>query len=98
MKPLHHTGDSSNIAFYAAELSLGEEPAPGDVWAEVLRSDHTGPTLKRRKVPVFHFRVESYSPRGRVAEFTYEPKARPATFALSDRTVNKLVQEALKGS
>ena len=90
IEPMEHTGDSSNLAFYAPHVR-----PPGYVWAEVCRNDfETSGTagLVRRRVPVFSFTVYQHG-TGELARFTYEPKTRPASGALSARTVTRLIRE-----
>jgi hypothetical protein len=93
MKPLHHTGDSSNIAYYA-------EPTThhGDVWCEVLRNDyghHKGElyTLAR---PVFHLTVYRIG-WGEIARHAYRPRTDPGPGPLPAGVVTTMVRQAMKG-
>ena len=78
VKPIAHTGDSANIAYYT---ETGKHLPGAGVWAEVLRSDHywTGSGRRRvihdRKNPVFHVKVRRESVQGNVAEATYRPRS-----------------------
>lgn len=95
IRPLKHTGDSSNLAFYAER---GQPP--GYVYAEVLRSDferNGRGGLKRRRVPVFSITVRRPG-TGVIGRFAYEPKTRPAPGPLSERTVTRLVRAALEAA
>lgn len=91
VRPLKHTGDSSNLAFYAES---GDQRIPGHTWAEVCRDDvQRGPAggLIRRAVPAFSVSVHKHG-TGEVGRFLYEPKTRPAAGPLSERTVTRLIR------
>jgi hypothetical protein len=98
MKPLAHTGDSSNIAYYA-EFDNGRACRDrGDIWAEVLRSG-----LKRLKgtrtlvrvPPTFYVRVYRIG-AGEITRKKYKPRKPVPPGRLDDKTVTRLVREALK--
>lgn len=85
-RPLAHTGDSANIAWYYT--------ADRQIQAEVLRSDrfpHEQPRPTRFYVTV---RDNARTPI-EVGRFTYEPKSKPRPGRLPDRTVNRLVRNWL---
>lgn len=98
MKPLSHTGDSANIAYYS-------EPTRefGDIWAEVLRAGFywTGSGKRRvmhtRRHPNFWIRVYRIGV-GEVAYRKYTPRTDVAAGPLDDRTVTRLVRAMLKGA
>ena len=88
--PLRHTGDSANVAYYAEEN--------GPVWAAVLRSAserRNGKIVAKR--PDYHVTVYRAGV-GEVARVRYTPKTRPRTERLPERTVTRLVREALAES
>lgn len=89
--PLHHSGDSANIAYYVQEDPLG-------IWASVLRSDHVhgSGTAVRRSRPVFRFTLHRDG-NMKFADFTYEPLTKPAPGPLSGRTVTRLIRQHLAG-
>jgi hypothetical protein len=91
IKPLVHTGDSSNLAFYAEP---GDQRIPGHTWTEVCRNDvQRGPGggLVQRAVPTFSVSVHEHG-TGETGRFTYEPKTKPAPGPLPARTVTRLIR------
>jgi hypothetical protein len=88
VRPLKHTGDSANIAFYAPEDKTG-----GYVWCEVLRNDwaRVDGKMVLRPLPQFHITVRQFNV-GEIARFSYTPPRR-GRFALGDWTVTRLVRE-----
>ena len=91
MKPLRHTGDSANIAYYAEPTSNH-----GDVFAEVLRSD---PYSRRRRSSPGRdtwFDVTTYRiGTGQVARTRYAPRSQVPPGPLDAATVTRLVRQAL---
>ena len=71
MKPLKHTGDSANIAWYAE----GQDQQDAYIYAEVLCDSvqRRAGGLAPRLIPEFHIRVTRVG-EGRIAEFTYRPR------------------------
>jgi hypothetical protein len=98
MKPLAHTGDSANIAYYTEPTS-----GHGDLWAEVLRNDvyWTGVGKYRRsnkrKRPVFYVTVYRIG-TGKVATRTWTPRSDVPPGALDEAVVTRLVRLALSSS
>jgi hypothetical protein len=93
IKPLAHSGDSSNIAYYSEP-----ETGNGNVWASVLRNDftHTDGRMQLRPLPAFHLSIYRIG-TGEVARVTYNPKTKPAPGPLPARTVTRIVRSALAG-
>jgi hypothetical protein len=87
VKPLRRTGNSANITYYSEPTS-----AHGDVWAEVLRSDHDRRLRPDR--PRFYVTVYRIG-TGVVARTRYYPRLPVAVGPLAAKKVTELVREAL---
>lgn len=99
---LRHTGDSANISWYE-ELTAGHPKHH----VEILRTDvrfltvDGKRTVERLRLPTFSIRVtcwkgETQGTSSEVARWTYEPKTKPKTYRLPDRTVSRLITEKLE--
>jgi hypothetical protein len=88
VKPLRRTGSSANITYYAEPTS-----AHGDIWAEVLRSDHDRRLRPDR--PRFYVRVHRIG-TGEVARYKYCPRKQMPPGPLAAKQVTRIVREALK--
>lgn len=89
IEPMAHTGDSSDLAFYAERRRR-----PGCIWAEVCRNDfRSAPDagVTRRLVPAFSVTVHKDG-TGELGRFTYEPGTRPRAGRLSQSTVTELIR------
>lgn len=92
LRPMEHTGDSANIAYYRERA-----PKPGEqyVWCEVMRElpFKRGPdgvlSRDRTRKPTYAVRV-CRERVGQIGEFTYAPKSDLGT--LSGRSVSRLVR------
>lgn len=110
MRDLVHTGDSSNIAYYAEyeRGDPGRTQAGGFIWAEVLRNDYQrsrkgvpagpGNPLVKRDRPQFHIRVSRTTQQGEIARRTYIPRNPVSPACLDAKTVTRFVRAMLKGA
>lgn len=107
MRDLVHTGDSSNIAYYA-EYERGDPrrtQSGGFIWAEVLRNDYQrsqknapagpGNPLVKRERPEFHIRVNRIG-QGEIASRTYIPRNPVPPGRLDAKAATRLVRAMLK--
>ncbi len=95
VRPMEHTSDSANIAYYRER---GAKPGEPYVWANVLRSDIVRVSkgeYARKARPDFYVTVYRTGAGEPLAKLTYAPKSRPAAGALPARTVTRLVRDAL---
>lgn len=92
MKPLKHTGDSSNIAFYAEDGRSNTRK--GDIWCEVLR-DLWGERNALGK-PNFGFRIYRQGD-GQIATYRYWPRQPVKDGRLPDDKVTAIVRRVLRG-
>jgi hypothetical protein len=98
MRPLEHTSDSANIAYYRER---GAKPSDPYVWVEVLRSgiEKVDGEWRSKARPDFYVTVRringTASYTNPLTAFTYTPKSRPTHGALPARTVTRIVREAI---
>lgn len=90
--PLKHHGSSANMFHYG---EAGPERG-GRVWCSVVVNtiEKVDGVIRLRRLPTYSFAVYRHG-EGEVARFMYAPKCRPNPIALSERTVTRLVREAL---
>jgi hypothetical protein len=96
LRPMVHTGDSANIAFYGERSHNGVR----GVWCEVLRGlpwqrDTGGAVFVNRTLPVTYRFTIYIAGQGKVAEATVERPFANAPERLPTRTVARVVREAL---
>lgn len=93
VQPMTMIRASENMATYTER---GQTGTGEYIWAEVIRNDYRrlGNTPVTRRVPVFSIRVHR-NMGVRIAEFTYEPKAKPPRGILAARTLTGLVRAHL---
>lgn len=92
IKPLKSSGVSQNINYYGEPLAQEER-----IWVSVLCSTIAkDPETSKFKLvkPTYYGTIYQHN-HGEIGRFKYEPRRTPNPIALSDRTVTRLVREAL---